>query len=135
MAGGRITGARTRDDAPVADDWGLVTRPIISGPVPIIVIGPVIIAQPSISVVTTVAVGAASTLLLASNAARLGGMIFNDSATRLYVKLGLAATTANFTVRLDPQGYFELPFAVYTGDITAIRAAGPASAVQVTELT
>ena len=137
MAGGRITGPRTRDDPPVLDDWGMVTRPIITGPVPVIIIGPVVvvISQPSVSVVTTVAVAAVATTLLAANAARLGAMIYNDANTRLFVKLGAGASTANFTVRLDGQGYFELPFPVYTGIITAVRAAGPAASVQVTELT
>ena len=128
---GPITGPAVRNTAPDADDWALVTRPIIGALPPIIVI----ITQPTASTVTTVAVGAVSTTLLVANAARLGCMIFNDAASKLYVKLGAGASTANYTVRLDGFGYFELPFPVYTGIITAVRAAGPAASVQVTELT
>lgn len=128
---GPITGPAVRNTPPDADDWGLVTRPILGGLPPIVVIIP----QPTTSTVTTVGVGAATVLILASNASRLGALIWNDSNARLYVKLGLGASTANFTVRLDGQAYFELPFPVYTGDITAVRAAGPVSSVQVTELT
>jgi len=125
---GPITEPAVRNTPPDPDDWALVTRPII-GPIF------VVITQPSVSVVTTVAVAAVVTTLLVANAARLGAMIFNDAGTRLFVKLGAGATTANFTVRLDGFSYFELPFPVYTGIITAIRAAGPAGSAQVTELT
>ena len=130
---GSIPNAAVRDTPPDPDDYGLVVR-VIGG---IVVIGPVIVTQtqPAASTVSTVAVAAVPVLVMAANASRLGAMIFNDSNARLYLKLGLGASTANFTVRLDAQSYFELPFPVYTGDITAVRAAGPASSVQATELT
>lgn len=128
FAGGTVAEATTRPDPPNLTDQGLVVRPI--GP-----FGPIFFAQPTIGTVTTVAVGAIVVTLLAVNLARLGAMIFNDAGTRLFVKLGAGATTANFTVRLDGFGYFELPFPAYTGIITAIRAAGPVASVQVTELT
>lgn len=128
---GPIAGPAVRNDAPDADDWGRVTRPIISALPPVAIIIP----QPAVATVTTVPVAAVVVTLLAANAGRLGALVYNDSNQRLYVKLGAGASTANFTVRLDPQAYYELPFPVYTGQITAVRAAGPATSVQVTELT
>ncbi len=139
---GAVAGPAVLNVPPDADEWGLVVR-LIGG---VIVVGPIIVDQgttpwivdqerPAISVVSTVAVDALPVLLLASNPARQGAMIWNDSNQRLYVKLGLGASTGNFTVRLDGQSYYELPFPAYTGDITAVRAAGPASPVQATELT
>jgi hypothetical protein len=89
----------------------------------------------TVGTVTTVLVGAVVTTLLVANPARTGCMIYNDSASRLYLKLAAGASLATFTVRIDSQGYYELPFPVYSGVITAIRAAGPATSVQVTELT
>jgi hypothetical protein len=92
-------------------------------------------AGPATAIVTTVPVDAVATTMLLANPARTGCMIFNDANTRLYVKLAAGPTTGSFTVRIDGHGYFELPFPVYSGIITAIRAAGPATDVQVTELT
>ena len=130
---GPITGPAVRNDPPDPDDWALVVR-VIGG---IIVIGPVLVDQirPAISTVTTVAVAAVATTLLVANVARQGAAIYNDDNARLFVKLGVGATTGNFTVRLDGRGFYELSFPCYTGIITAIRAAGPAGSVQVTELT
>lgn len=92
-------------------------------------------ARPAVSTVTNVAVGGVSTLLLAANLARRGATFWNDGGQNVYLKLGLAASTISFTVRLAGFSFFEIQFPVYTGDVTAIRPAGPANAVLVTELT
>jgi hypothetical protein len=91
--------------------------------------------RPTTSTVTNVAVGTVSTLLLAANPARRGAMFWNNVNQNLYLKLGLAASTSSFTVRLAGQSFYEIQFPVYVGDITAIRSAGPVGAVLVTELT
>ena len=76
--------------------------------------------------VTSVADNAASTQLLASNAARVGVMITNTSSAVLYVKYGTAATTSSFTARLAQFDYWEMPDApVYTGVIHGIWASDP----------
>ena len=80
----------------------------------------------------TVASSATVVTLIASNANRLGGTIYNDSTAILYVKLGATASLSDFTVALSPLtssigGYFEVPFA-YTGIITGIWASATGNA-------
>lgn len=85
---------------------------------------------------TQVADNAADVLLLAANAARLGGTIANDSSAALYLGLGTTAvTTSNYSVRLVQNAYFEIPFG-FTGQIRGIWASDPGDgAARVTELT
>jgi len=89
---------------------------------------------PATSTVTTVPVPNVTTVLLAANPARQGAMFFNNGDDRLYLKLGAGASSASFTVRLDGRGYYEVPYPVYTGAITAILATAGPQLVQVTEL-
>jgi hypothetical protein len=83
---------------------------------------------------TNVAGSASSVTILASNAARKGAMIYNDSTAILYLDLsGGTASNSSFTVPLNPQAFFELPGpAIYTGLITGIWAAANGNA-RVTE--
>lgn len=78
---------------------------------------------------------ASSTTLLASNAARRGATIFNDSTVSLYVKFGATASTTSFTVLMAAQAYYELPAtpSVYTGVIDGIWASDASGAARVTE--
>lgn len=88
---------------------------------------------------TDVAGSATSVTILASNANRLGGSIYNDSAAILYLRMGSSAASAtDFTVPLAPTtggigGYFEIP-AGYTGQITGIWSSATGNA-RVTEYT
>ena len=91
--------------------------------------------RPSTSAVTSVNDTAVSTTLLAANANRLGAFIFNDSTVALYVKFGTTASSTDFTVKLDPQAYYEVPFPVYSGRIDGIWASDAAGAARITELT
>lgn len=79
---------------------------------------------------------AADTTLLASNANRIKATFYNDSTSTLYLKFGTGATTTSFTVKLGPEGYFELPTdVVYTGQINGIWSSDSTGAVRITELT
>uniref|UniRef100_A0A832M3X7 Uncharacterized protein n=1 Tax=Oscillatoriales cyanobacterium SpSt-402 TaxID=2282168 RepID=A0A832M3X7_9CYAN len=69
-----------------------------------------------------------STSLLASNASRKGATIFNNSTADLYVELGGTASTTAFAVKLDPGGYFEVPYS-YTGAIAGIWSAANGTAL------
>lgn len=61
--------------------------------------------------VTSVASSATSVTLIASNSARKGLTIYNDSTSILYVRVGAAAaSTTAFTVKIQPEGYWEIPF-------------------------
>jgi hypothetical protein len=61
-----------------------------------------------------------SVLLLASNAVRKTALFFNNSEKDLYIKYGSASTTSNFTVKLLPGAYFEMPYPCYTGAIYGV---------------
>lgn len=82
---------------------------------------------------SNVAGSASSVTLLASNAARLGATIHNDSGAILYVKFGTTASTTSYTVKMVADAYYEVPFS-YTGRIDGIWASATGSA-RMTELT
>ena len=88
----------------------------------------------STSAVTSVAGSLANVTLLAANTARLGATIYNDSNARLFVKLGAVASTTSFTVRLNSQDYYEVPFN-YVGIIDGIWTPVVSGAARITELT
>lgn len=77
------------------------------------------VARPATSVTSSVAGSATNVVLLPSNSTRLGATIYNDSSALLYIKLGTTATTADFTIKMFPLGYYEVPYG-YTGEIDAI---------------
>lgn len=70
-----------------------------------------------------------ATTLLASNAARKKAVIHNESGT-LFLKLGTAASSTDYTYRLVANTTIEID--LYSGAITAIKASGTTDA-QVTE--
>jgi hypothetical protein len=91
--------------------------------------------KPTTGTQSSVSGSASSVTLLASNASRKGAMIANDSSAALYVLLGSgAASTTAYTVKLNQDDVFELPYPVYTGQITGIWASATGAA-RVTETT
>ena len=78
-------------------------------------------ARPATSVTSSVASSNTNIVLLPSNSSRLGATIYNDSTALLYIKMGVTATTTDFTVKLFPMSYWEVPFG-YTGEIDGIWA-------------
>lgn len=88
----------------------------------------------STATVTSVADSASSQQLLASNPARQMATFFNDSTESLYLKFGTTATTSDFTVRIAPGGYYELPGPIiYSGRIDGIWSANASGSVRITE--
>lgn len=82
---------------------------------------------------STVAGAAANTLILASNAARQGATVFNDSTAILYLALGtVAASFTSYTVQIAAGGYYEVP-AKYSGEIRGIWDSATGNA-RVTEI-
>lgn len=81
---------------------------------------------------SSVAGAATTTSLLASNSARLGATIYNDSTAILYLKLGATASTTSYTAQLAAGAYYEVPFQ-YTGAIDGIWASATGNA-RITEL-
>lgn len=77
---------------------------------------------------------ATSTALAASNTARTGLIIFNDSPSYLYVNYGATASTTAFTYKLDPYGTLEMGSPVFTGAVNGIWSADASGAARVSEL-
>jgi hypothetical protein len=76
-------------------------------------------ARPATNNSTSVMAATSNTVLLAPNGIRLGATVYNDSSALLYLKLGITATFSDFTIKLFPFCYYEVPFG-YTGEIDAI---------------
>lgn len=74
----------------------------------------------------------ASTVILASNANRLGATIYNEGAAICYMKLGGTASLTSYSLQIASGGYYEVPFG-YTGAIDGITSSGTAQ-LRVTEL-
>lgn len=121
MATKLIGAPNVRDDPPVANDYGMVVRPIGGGPGGATEVIPV----PTDGTITSVAANAASVLLLAANANRAGFTVRNTSATAVLYLLanttGGPASTSNHTVALYPGSYYEDPYR-YIGDVFGIWA-------------
>jgi hypothetical protein len=94
---------------------------------------PIYLPKATGTTVTSVADSATVQTLVASNAARKMLIICNDSTQTLYVKLGSAASLADFSYKLLPNGHLELPSPMYTGIVTGIWAADASGAAKMTE--
>ena len=88
----------------------------------------------STTAVTSVASATVNTLILAALPGRLGATIYNDSNSRLFLKLGAVASLTSFTVRLGSQDYYEVPFQ-YVGIVDGIWAPNVSGSARVTEFT
>jgi hypothetical protein len=84
---------------------------------------------------TSTTVGTSVVQILASNIARKGFSVFNNSNRTLF--LGIAnsvSTTANYFTEIPPRGFYEWSLqSVFTGAIFAI-ASGAGAAAQVLEI-
>lgn len=77
---------------------------------------------------TTVASSATSVSLLAANSSRKGATIWNASTATLYLDLDAAATMTDYAAKLDPGGYYEVPYS-FTGAISGIWSAANGNAL------
>lgn len=94
----------------------------------------VVEADATTATLANVAASATSVTLQASNTARKGLYIFNDSTASLYVKFGTTASSTSFTVFMGPGAYYELPLPVYSGRVDGIWTSATGSA-RMTEIT
>jgi len=93
-----------------------------------------VVAQKALTGISTnIASSITNVTLLSANTARLGATIFNDSTSNLGLKLGATASATSFTVKMQPDSYFEVPFGYY-GIIDGIWNSAVGSA-RITELT
>jgi len=86
------------------------------------------------ALVSSFAATMSSTVLLNANADREGALIYNNSDSYVYVKLGSSASTSSFSFIVKPLAYIEVP-ADYTGEISAIWAESSSGTIKVTEIT
>ena len=96
------------------------------------IIGQVKAYRAPTSTVARVASLATTQTLLAANANRNGAMIYNESTSILYLKLGATASLTSYTVQVLAGGYYEVP-AYYSGIIDGVWAAAQGSC-QATEI-
>lgn len=85
------------------------------------------------STLSNVASSATSVVILATNTARKGASVYNDSTQILYLKFGTTASTTSFTVPLAAAAFFEVPSG-YTGEMDGIWTSANGFA-RVTEIT
>lgn len=109
---------------------GLTDAQLRATPVPVSGTLSVTPATAAVAVVTRVTVSTTVATLKVANAARLQLIVHNEAGT-LFVKLGAAATSTDYSFRLTANTL--LTIEEYTGIVTAIKAAGTSDA-QVTEL-
>ncbi len=83
---------------------------------------------------TSVAGSTSSVTLLASNSARKGFTIFNDSTSVLYVKLGSTSSSTSFMIKMSKDDFFQYDSQVYTGIVTGIWVSATGNA-RITEVT
>jgi len=77
---------------------------------------------------------ATAATLIASNSARKGFAVYNDSTQPMYLKFGATASATDFTTKLDPGGYYEMfGVGVYTGAVSGIWAADASGSSRATE--
>jgi len=90
-------------------------------------------ASNTTSTLANVAGSASTVTILALNAARKGASVHNDSTVILYLKLGATASVTSYTIKMQPDDYYEVPFN-YSGVMDGIWASATGSA-RVTEIT
>lgn len=95
---------------------------------------PVVATLATVGTQTIVAGSASDGTILASNIARLGATVYNDSTAILYLLMaGATSSSTVYSVQLGPNAYYEVP-ANYTGVLKGIWASATGNA-RVTELT
>lgn len=87
----------------------------------------------STGTLSSVSLTTSTQVILASNSARKGFMIYNDSLNMLFIAFSATASTTAFSTKIQPGGAYE-PGIDYTGVISGIASAA-SGAARVTEFT
>ena len=91
------------------------------------------VAKAGTATLSNVSSSASNGTLLASNADRIGVLVFNDSTAVLYLKYGTTASASSYSVKMEAGSYWEMPQPIYTGQLDGIWASANGAA-RVTEL-
>jgi len=92
-----------------------------------------LVQRPTTGAQSSVSASITNVTLLASNSGRLGATLYNDSTSIAYVRFAATATSSNFSVKMFPEDFIEIPFG-YTGIIDCIHVSAT-GAVRITEFT
>lgn len=77
---------------------------------------------------------ATNATLLDANASRKGWSIYNDSSAALYLKFGATASSTDFSVKVEPYGYYEqMGHGVYSGRVDGVWSLNSTGAARVSE--
>lgn len=92
--------------------------------------------KPATATLSQVSLTNASQSALALNAARKGMSFANDSNKVIYIAFAATATSAAYTVKMQPNAYLEyMSNRVYTGVVSVISVTGVVGNLVITELT
>lgn len=130
MSSPRKLGIRVETSQPVLRDWTLSIEVSdqempINNPVSVSVTTPVATAVAAV----TVTAATASTELVAAASSRKGLTVFNNSTARLYLDHDAAVTVSDFTVFLEPGGFYEVPREYAALQLSGIWAAANGNAL------
>lgn len=71
--------------------------------------------QPGASQVSAVSASVSSVVIVPPNLLRYGLTVWNDSTSVLYLKCGAGASVTSATIVVPAQGFYVVPYPVYTG--------------------
>lgn len=75
---------------------------------------------------------ATAAVLLAANANRKGATVYNNSVGNVLIEFGAAPTLTGYAAKVNPNGYYELPYG-FTGEIQGLWDAAGGSGVLIRE--
>jgi hypothetical protein len=84
--------------------------------------------------ISTVVASASTAVILNANTSRKGMILYNDSASAMYLAYAATASTSAFTFKIPANSGFEMPGPTYTGTLSAIWDSTTGNA-RITELT
>jgi len=91
-------------------------------------------ARPNqVSTLTLITASSQTTQFLSADATRRGACVYNDANKPLFLRLGVSASYANFSVKMFRDSYYEVPYA-YTGVITGLWENGATGEAKITQV-
>lgn len=84
---------------------------------------------PTVASVQAISASVTSLTLFATTSSRVGASIWNESSSRLYVKVGQGASTTLFSFKIAPYGYWEMSPKGLGGAISGVWEVATGSAM------
>ena len=86
-------------------------------------------AMANVSSVTSISASVTALTLFATTTPRQGACIWNESSSRLYVKLGQGVTTTLYSFKVAPYGYWEMAPRGFAGAVSGMWEVATGSAM------